>query len=104
MTGASANSPSVAVAQPDAWPPNFNTGFVDYVTLKRLYAGAKAIIASDTEGLRGVVELCVTGRARLGANARLVAEQRYGLDTYTAALAEHFLELAGESSAIGSRR
>jgi glycosyltransferase involved in cell wall biosynthesis len=153
VSGASAHSPRAAVTRPQSWPANFHWGSVDYLALRRLYAEAvavvvpllasdspagittvleamavgKAVVASDTAGLHGVIEDGVTGllvppgdaaalraailrligepeeRARLGANARLVAEQRYGLDMYAGALAGHIEDLVRESRSAGAR-
>jgi len=152
VTGASAHSPNAAFTKPLSWPTNFHFGTVDYIALRQLYREAtlvvvpllpgdtpagittvleamavgKAVIASDTAGLRGVIEHGVTGllvppgdaaalhaailqlisapyeRARLGANARKVAAARCGLDTYCDALAGHLQDLVRESKAAFS--
>jgi hypothetical protein len=151
VTGASAHSPGARFAQPLAWPANFRAGAVSFVGLRQLYAEAaivvvplvagqspagvttvleamavgKAVVASDTEGLRGVIEDGVTGlrvppgdasalraaivrlaenpeeRVRLGRNARLAAEARYNLDVYSDALARELQDVLPQRLAMG---
>ena len=143
VTGASAHSPRSRRAAPPVWPPNVELGAVSYLELRRLYARAsivvvpllpadfpagvtslveamamgKAVVASATVGLRGIVEDGETGllvppgdagslrealcrlladpreRERLGGNARALAIRRHGLDLYAERLAGHLSDL-----------
>jgi glycosyltransferase involved in cell wall biosynthesis len=96
-------------------PTDFQAGVT---TILEAMAMARPVVVSATAGQRDVVEDGVTGvmvppgdagalreaierlladpgeRARLGANARAVVEERFSLDVYARSLARHLEELA----------
>ena len=125
------------------WPANVERRALDRLDLRQMYGRAalvvvpvidtpfpfgittvleglsmgKAVVVSDTEGLRGVVEDGRTGvvvapgdvtgmrraiedlladperRKRLGEQARQTAIERFGIDVYAGELAQHLREL-----------
>jgi glycosyltransferase involved in cell wall biosynthesis len=141
----SPHSPHARRREPDAWPANVERRALDRIDLRRMYSQAsvvvvpvidtpfpfgittlleamsmgKAIVVSDTDGLRGIVEDGRTGvivppggvaqlreaieglladpikRRRLGEQARKEAIERFGLDIYVAELVGHLRELGG---------
>jgi glycosyltransferase involved in cell wall biosynthesis len=143
----SPHSPEARRLQPDTWPthverralgpldlrdkysrasvvvvPVINTPFpFGITTLLEAMSMAKAIVVSDTDGLRGVVEHGITGivvppddavslgravedlmadpgkRRRLGGQARRVAIERFGLVAYAGELARHLHELGADA-------
>ncbi len=144
VTGASAHSPKARAAFPASWPRNVERGAFDYLELRRRYAAAtvvvipltdtdfpagitavleamamgKAVIATATTGLDGVVSDGETGvlvppgdpmalreaiqslhhdatrRDELGRMARQAVERDFGLETYAERLLQ---ELDGAS-------
>jgi glycosyltransferase involved in cell wall biosynthesis len=147
LSAGSMFSPGAHHTTPAVWPDNFEVGFTSPSDLRRWYsrasvvvvplvqndfqagvtvileamAMAKAVIATATAGLQGVIDEGVTGlqaqpgdaeslrelvlslldnereRRRLGANAREAATTRLSLDTYAAALAQHMQEVGGRT-------
>jgi len=141
----SIHSPHARRREPDAWPANVERRALAHIDLRRMYSRAsvvvvsvldtpfpfgittlleamsmgKAVVVSDTDGLRGVVEDGRTGvvvppgnvaqlrtaieglladpikRRRLGEQARTEATERFGLDIYVAKLVGHLRELGG---------
>jgi len=150
IADASPHSPGAHRAQPEVWPDHVVRRGLDPVELRRRYARAtvvavpvlaspfpfgittlleamsmgKAVVASGTEGLRGIVDDGETGlvvapgdpaamrtavadlladpekRRRLGQAARQTAIEQYGLDLYVDRLAHH-LGLVGATLAGG---
>jgi glycosyltransferase involved in cell wall biosynthesis len=134
----SLHSRQARAVMPEAWPSNFDSEFLDFPALRDMYSRAsvvvvpmmpvdypagvtsvlegmamgRAVVASATSGLDGLIEDGETGRtvppgdsdrladvvegllndpaerARLGANARQAVIESFGLDTYCARLAE----------------
>jgi glycosyltransferase involved in cell wall biosynthesis len=147
----SLHSRQARAAMPDEWPPNFHSEFLDFPGLRNMYSKAsvvvvpmmpvdfpagitsvlegmamgKAVVATATAGLDGVIEDGETGRtvppgdsdrmadvvarllndpaerARLGTNARQAVLENFGLDMYCAGLADQ-LERPAMSVASGS--
>ena len=146
----SMSSPRARRNDPAVWPDNFQVGFTSPRDLRQLYSRAsvlvvplvqndfqagvsvilegmamgKAVIATATAGLQGVVEDGVTGlqvppsdadtlrdlvrflldnereRRRLGANAREAAMTCFSLNTYAAALARQMHEVTADEPAM----
>jgi glycosyltransferase involved in cell wall biosynthesis len=144
----SPHSPDARRREPEMWPTNVERRALGRLDLRRKYAQAsivvvpvidtpfpfgittvlegmsmgKAVVVSDTDGLRGVVEDGRTGvvvspgdvaglrraiedlladpdrRRRLGEHARQAAIERFGVDVYAGALAQHLRELGGHMS------
>jgi glycosyltransferase involved in cell wall biosynthesis len=142
------NSPDARRLSPDTWPINVERRALDRIDLRLMYARAsvvvvpvidtpfpfgittlleamsmgKPVVASGTDGLRGVIEDGRTGvvvppgdvdrlrraiedlladpakRRRLGDQARQAATERFGLDTYVDQLARHLHELGGDTA------
>jgi hypothetical protein len=138
------HSPNAIRQEPRAWTSNVERRGVSFIELRHMYARAavvvvpllatsypfgvtavleamamgKALIATDTPGLRGLLEHeanCIVvppgddramrramehlltdhdERRRLGRAARATAFERYGLDRYVAELARHIREIA----------
>jgi glycosyltransferase involved in cell wall biosynthesis len=139
----SPHSPDARRAEPEMWPANVERRALDRLDLRQMYGRAalvvvpvidtpfpfgittvleglamgKAVVVSDTEGLRGVVEDGRTGvvvapgdvtgmrraiedlladperRKQLGEQARQTAIERFGIDVYAGELAQHLREL-----------
>jgi glycosyltransferase involved in cell wall biosynthesis len=154
----SLHSPTAICTEPDAWPANFSIEHLAHFSLREAYARAavtvvplletdfqagvttlleamamgKAVVVSDTAGLRGLVEDSVTAltvppgdpwalrnavvrllanpreRARLGANARASVESNFALDAYAAGLANQLRAVTsdptGQTPRTRSRR
>ncbi len=144
ISDSSAHSPHAARRQPAVWPPNVIHRSVSFPELRDLYARAsvvvvplvptafsfgvtavmeamamgKAVVATRTDGLAGVVEHGRTGllvdahdadglrttivqlldnpekRLRLGAAARAEATARFGLDMFVDEIAKNLGEIA----------
>ena len=148
VTDSSGHSPRAQRLQPTQWPDNVDVGHLTYLELRALYARAsvlvvpvvpsdfpagvtavleamsmgRAVVVTDSPGLRGVVEHGRTGvvvpphspeamrdaierllaspseRRRLGAAARAAALERFTLGTYTGRLAGHLDDVAAARS------
>jgi glycosyltransferase involved in cell wall biosynthesis len=149
LADGSSHSPDARVREPVRWPDNVERGALSLRALRDLYAAAavvavpvvptdfpagittileamsmgKAVVATGTEGLRGVIDNGVTGivvgpgdvgglrdavrrllehpeqRARLGAAARAAVLERWSLNAYVDRLAEHLAEVATTTAA-----